>query len=277
VDDEHGDDVQGGLSRRTVVTGMAFVPLASLAPTLVGESRALAAAGSGYHFFSPHQAAVVKAAAARLIPGPNDDPVEKLLNSPGATEADVVRYIDTMLSMFDHDPPKIFAGGPWSNRHGGTVDHMAHFVPPAPRQLYAWKRRVKELRKQYVAAIKALDAAASKKNFATATSSEQDQILTKLTAERDLIFTNTIEGMYAVPEYHGNRGRAGWKSASWPGDAQRRGYTAAEVEKSDGLDVVVLSSLEQSLLKNLGAVAKARRARRARVLGVNRQVGHGDA
>src|SRR5690348_11879824 len=113
--------------------------MASLAPAIISESRALAASGATYHFFSHHEAAVIKAAAARLVPGPEDDPVEKLLDSPGASEADVVRYIDTMLSMFDHDPPKIFAGGPHSDRHGGHINYLKHFVPPAPRQLHAWK------------------------------------------------------------------------------------------------------------------------------------------
>jgi hypothetical protein len=273
VADEYDEDQPGGLSRRTVVAGMAMAPLASLAPALVGESRALAAAGSGYHFFTEHQAAVIKAAAARLIPGPEDDPTEKLLNSPGATEADAVRYIDTMLSMFDHDPPRIFAGGPWSNRHGGSVDHMAHFVPPAPRQLHAWKVRIEHLRKQYAAAIKALDAASSTKNFATAPKAEQDKLLGSMGTERDLIFTNTIEGTYSVPEYGGNHGTAGWKSASWPGDSQRRGYTAEQVEKSDGPDVVALQSVLGALLGNLDVAARARKARRIRMLGTNKLLG----
>jgi Gluconate 2-dehydrogenase subunit 3 len=245
------DPLESRPSRRAVVTAIGLVPLASLAPSLLVESQARAAVGSGFRFFDRHQAAVVKAAAARLVPGPNDDPVEKLLNSPGATEADVVRYIDTMLSMFTDDPPKIFAGGPWSNRHGGHIDHMAHFVPPAPRQLAAWKQRVRQLRKSYVAAIKALDAAASTKNFATATQLEQDLVLTKLNAERDLIFANTIEGMYAVPEYGGNRDTLGWKSIGWPGDAQRRGYSANEVEHSDGEDVLLVTGIVEQVLSAL--------------------------
>src|SRR6202000_1447118 len=77
-----------------------------------------------FRFFTEHEGAVIKAAAARLIPGPEDDPIEKLYNSPGATEAGVVYYIDDMLSAFDFKVPKIFAGGPWSNRHlGGYGDH----------------------------------------------------------------------------------------------------------------------------------------------------------
>lgn len=243
-------------SRRSVVTALGLLPLASLAPALLEESRARAAAGAHYGFFTTHQAAVVKAAAARLVPGPDDDPVEKLLNSPGATQADVVRYIDTMLSVFDDHPPKIFAGGPWSNRSGGHVDHMRHFVKPARRQIVGWKKRVHQLRNQYVAAVKKLDAASSTHNFATAPASEQDQILTKLDTVRELIFGHTIEGMYSVPEYGGNRHGVGWKSVSWPGDSQPNGYTAHEVERNDGEDPLPTDSIVKHAINALPQAAR---------------------
>jgi hypothetical protein len=250
-----------GPSRRTVVTAIGLVPLATLAPALIDESRARAAAGSGFGFFTTHQGAVVKAAAARLVPGPNDDPMEKLLNSPGATEADVVRYIDTMLSMFDHHPPKIFAGGPWSDRNGGHTNHMKHFVPPSPRQVSAWKKRIHQLRHQYVHAVKALDAAVATKNFATASTAAQDQALTDLNDVRDLLFGHTIEGMYSIPEYGGNKNTEGWKSISWPGDSQPRGYTPREVEESDGPDVVLVTGVLADFLKLLSLSAAQIRRR----------------
>jgi len=238
---------------------MGFVPLASLAPAVLSESRALAAKNAKYQFFTAHEAAVIKAAAARLVPGPGDDPLEK---TPGATEADVIRYIDTMLAMFHHDPPKIFAGGPFSDRHGGHHNYMKHFVPPAPRQLHAWKKRVHHLRRQYRKAVKALDAAAKGGNYAAAGHSEQDSILVKLGDERALIFANVIEGMYSVPEYGGNKDTLGWKSVRWPGDSQRRGYTPDEVEHSDGVDLVTNIGVVQLLLGALPTVAQARRLRR---------------
>jgi hypothetical protein len=96
-------------------------------------------------------------------------------------------------------------------------------------------------------------------------------VLTKLGDVRGLIFTNTIEGMYSVPEYGGNRDTVGWQSVLWPGDSQRRGYTAKEVETSDGLDVVVLTPTLNAVLGELGVVSAARRLRRQRSLGVNRR------
>jgi hypothetical protein len=256
-----------GPSRRQVVGAIGFVPLASLVPALLSESKSLAATNAKYQFFTHHEAAVIKAAAARLIPGPGDDPLE---NTPGATEADAVRYIDTMLAMFHHDPPKIFAGGPYSDRHGGHENYLKHFVPPAPRQLQAWKKRVRQLQHHYRKAVKVLDAASKGGNYATAGHSEQDAILIKLADVRNLIFPNVIEGMYSVPEYGGNRHTRGWQSIKWPGDAQRRGYTPAEVERSDGPDPVVDIGVVQLLLAVLPTVAQARKARRTRSLDWNR-------
>jgi hypothetical protein len=270
-----------------VVGAIGVAPLITLGPTVLRDEHSHHQAASPdakhptkkFRFFTEHEGAVIKAAAARLVPGPEDDPIEKLYNSPGATEAGVVYYIDTMLSAFDFKVPKIFAGGPWSNRHlGGYGDHenyMLHFVPLAPRQEWAWRRRIAGLRKSYRAAVKQLDAAAGG-DFSKASQSTQDQVLTKLGDVRDLIFANVIEGMYSVPEYDGNRNTTGWKSVNWPGDSQRRGYTAREVEHSDGLDVVVLTGVENAILGDLGIVSAARRARRRRLLGVN-QMGQQDA
>jgi hypothetical protein len=270
-------------SRRQVVGAIGVAPLITLGPTVLRDGRTKPApsapaskkpATKKFRFFTAHEGAVVKAACARLIPGPDDDPIEKLYDSPGATEAGVVHYIDGMLSAFEFKVPKIFAGGPYSDRHGGDGEnYMKHFVPLAPRQEWAWRRRVAELRKSYRKAVKQLDAAAGG-DFSKASASTQDQVLTKLADVRDLIFPHAIEGMYSVPEYGGNRGTVGWRSVYWPGDSQRRGYTAKEVENSDGLDVVVLTPTELAVLGEigLGAVAAARHARRRRVLGANRKV-----
>src|SRR6516164_7195462 len=46
-------------------------------------------------FFTGHEAAVVEAATARIVPGPEDDPAEA--GHPGAREAGVTDYIDLML------------------------------------------------------------------------------------------------------------------------------------------------------------------------------------
>lgn len=244
-------------TRRSVLVAAAVTPLLAV----LTESRARATAGTPYRFLTAHQAAVVTEATARLVPGPADDPAE--LGHPGAREADVVRYVDTLLSAFDDDPPRVFAGGPWSDRHSTGPDLMAQFVPLQEGQLLAWRTRVADLRRQVAAAVVALDAAAADDGFAdfvTAPVLVQDQVLSSLADVRDLLFGLTVEGMYSVPEYGGNAGLSGWQEIGWPGDVQPRGYSAAEVAADDGPDPVAVGDLSvvHELLGALPALGAAR-------------------
>lgn len=250
-----------GPSRRAVLAAGGLLPLAPWAPALLRQAAARAGAGAGLRFLDRHQAAVLDAAAARLVPGPRDDPAEA--GHPGAREADVVRYLDTLLSAFDDDPPRVFAGGPWSDRHvPGGVDHMAEFVPLEEAQRLAWRRRVRALREQFAAAVRTLDAAAGG-DFTAVPAARQDEILTSQDAVRQLLFAHTVEGLYSVPEYAGNAGTSAWREISWPGDAQPVGYTAAEVSRDDGPDPVALADLPavRLVLDNLDVAARALLAR----------------
>ena len=40
--------------------------------------------------------------------------------SPGAGECGGADYVDQLLGAFTFDPPRIWAGGPFSGRHGGS-------------------------------------------------------------------------------------------------------------------------------------------------------------
>jgi hypothetical protein len=83
---------------------------------------------------------VLDAATRRLVPGPEDNPLG--LGSPGAHQAQVVRYLNRLLSVFDVTQPDVHAGWPWSNRAGGSQDFMANFVPLNRAQTYAWQKRL---------------------------------------------------------------------------------------------------------------------------------------
>jgi hypothetical protein len=243
------------MRRRTVIAAAATA--AVLAPVGCTSSsrqpRAL-------RFFTAHQAAVVEDATARIAPGPRDDPAEA--GHPGAREADVTGYIDTMLGALgalqaDHGnpPPVIFAGGPWSNRHTFGPDLMARFVGLDPVARIAWRKRLTAWQTQYSKGIAALDKLAGG-DFTRASPKKQDKILaaqavTEFTA---LLFEHTIEGLYASPEYGGNRGLAGWREIGFPGDIQPRGYTSDEVERSDGHDPVDNTGIVADVLKILGAL-----------------------
>src|SRR5437870_3603436 len=128
-------------------------------------------------FFTDAEYAVVEAACAQLIPTDDD---------PGATEARVVDYVDGLLGAFSFDPPRIWAGGPFSGRHGGARGFV-HFHRLTPLDELAWRTRIEGslgiperefngpvvgLQQRYRAGIAALGT-----DFADASSDEQGQRL----------------------------------------------------------------------------------------------------
>jgi hypothetical protein len=211
--------------------------------------RALWAPGTPLRHLDAHQAAVVVEATARLIPGPTDDLLE--LGHPGAREANVVGYIDALLSAFDSEPPRIYAGGPASDRAGAASNDFADFQPLSPIQDRYWRAQVLELQQRYAAGVAALDAAAGG-DFAAADPVTKDVVLTQdASGFRDLLFDHAIEGWLAAPEYGGNDARSGWVEVRFSGDTIPRGYTDAEVSQPDGLDVLDPTGIVGLLLAHL--------------------------
>jgi Gluconate 2-dehydrogenase subunit 3 len=254
-----------GLTRRGFLGGATLLPLLGIVPGLLDIARA-APADAAYSFFSPHQAAVIDAATRRLVPGPDDDPAEA--GHPGAHEAGVVRYLDTMLAAFTFSPPKLFAGGPWSDRQApGGPDYLATFVPPDPAQELAWQQRIAQLHKEYTAGIALLDSEAGG-DFTSISAPEQDRVLASdaLAGFTPLLFGHTIEGMYSIPEYGGNAGRVGWIEIGYPGDSQPRGYTAEELaeQQISILDPVGITGQVLEAFPQVAAAMVAGRRRHAR-------------
>ena len=251
--------------RRSVLIAGAMLPVARYVPASALMFGRGAGATTHYRFLTAHQGATIVEATARLVPGPKDDPTE--VGHPGAREAGVAHFIDRLLSAFDEDPPAIFAGAPWSNRHTDGADHLRKFVPLVERQAKAWHKRIKQLRKQVAGAVVALDKGAvadGYKDFVSAPTTEQDKLLTDLADVREVLFSLTIDAMYSVPEYGGNHKLVGWHEIGWPGDIQPVGYTKAQVERDDGPDPVAPSDLVavQELIDALPILTRARAARR---------------
>ena len=247
-----------GPRRRTII---AVIPVATVLAASGCTSSPAGRKAPGEQamlFFDQHQAAVVTDASARIAPGPGDDPAEA--GHPGAREANVTGYIDAMLGALgalhhDQPPPVIFAGGPWSNRHTSGPDRMARFAALDPVARIAWRKRLTAWQRQYQNGIATLDKLAGG-DFTTATPQKQDKILAtrQVSSFTSLLFEHTIEGLYAVPEYGGNRGLAGWRDIGFPGDIQPRGYTADEVERSDGHDPLTSTPIVADVLRLLGAL-----------------------
>jgi hypothetical protein len=181
-------------------------------------------------YLDPDAYAVVEAACARLIPARN--------GHPGATELGVADYIDGLLGAFLVDPPRIWAGGPFSGRFGGDAG-FAQFTPLGRLEELAWRTRIEGSREnadreingpvvgwqeRYAAGIAALGS-----DFAAADPEEQDRRLDALPEFKQLMYEHACEGAYGAPEYGGNRDGQGWAAISFAGDVQPRGYTDAEV------------------------------------------------
>ena len=64
-------------------------------------------------WLNEEQYSTLRAACAQMLPAGDD--------WPGADEAGVADYVDTLLGAFTFDPPRIWAGGPTSGRFGGAA------------------------------------------------------------------------------------------------------------------------------------------------------------
>ena len=182
-------------------------------------------------FLSDAERATVTAAADRLVP--------PVAGHPGAAALGVVDYIDGVLDAFAVDPPRVWAGGPYSGRAGGPAD-FGHFLALSPLEELAWRTRIEGSRgipererlgpvvgwqERYRTGLAGLGH-----DFASASADEQDVRLEANPEFRDLLYEHAVEGAYAAPEYLGNRDLAGWTAIGFPGDVQPRGYTDEEVE-----------------------------------------------
>ena len=158
--------------------------------------------------------------------------------TPGASDAGVADYVDSLLGAFEFDPPRVWAGGPTSGRAGGD-DRFATFHRLSALDELAWRTRIEGscglperefngpvvgLQERYRSGLAALGA-----DFATLGPPEQQA---RLVAEQEfaaLVYGHACEGMYGAPEYGGNRDLVGWRAIGFEGDVQPRGFTDAEV------------------------------------------------
>ncbi len=185
-------------------------------------------------WFDEREYAVVRAAVDRLIP-PFED-------HPGAVACGATDYVDGLLGAFLVDPPRVFAGGPFSGRHGGDAG-FARFTPLTKHQELAWRTRIEGslgiperefngrvvgLQERYRAGIAALGA-----DFGDLDGDEQDRRLAAAPGFRTLLYEHACEGTYGAPEYGGNRDARAWAAIRFPGDIQPRGYTDEEVSGRD--------------------------------------------
>ncbi|MCH7788712.1 MAG: gluconate 2-dehydrogenase subunit 3 family protein [Acidobacteria bacterium] len=181
-------------------------------------------------WFDPPELECLEAVVDRLIP-PDE-------HCPGASAAGVADYIDGLLGAFSFDPPRIWAGGPFSGRHGGE-DGFEQFLELGTIEQLAWRIRLEGsgglaerefngpvvgLQQEVTDALGILGV-----DFADLDLTEQDERLDAQPAAKRLLYSLACEGMYGDPAYGGNRDLVGWRSIGFEGDAQPRGWTDVEV------------------------------------------------
>ncbi len=223
-EDEHGDGGDGGdAGRRTTVVDGWEIPV---------DTK-----------LSPERFAALTAMMDALIPGDE--------SSPGATLARAPWYLDQLLGAFDVDPPRIFAGGPYSGRHGGP-DDFSKFQPLTRVEAIRWRTYIEGsrglpersfngpvvgLQERYETGLAALDAAAQARSgarFATLPLEERKALL--LAADEAFVaeaYAHAVEGTYGDPVYGGNFELHGWAAIGYEGDRQPVGYTARQMSNPE--------------------------------------------
>ncbi len=181
-------------------------------------------------FLSQHEYDVVARVADRLLP-----PHEEFA---GGAAAGVAEYVDRTLGAFSFDPPRIWAGGPFSGRYGGDASFDA-FVPLSRVEALGWRIRIEgslgrperewngpvrgwqEIYREGIANLG--------DDFLALDDATQDARIDDERELKQLCFEHACEACYGAPEYGGNRELTGWRAIGYAGDVQPRGWSDDEV------------------------------------------------
>lgn len=157
----------------------------------------------------------------------------------GATVANAVFYVDQLLGAFDTDPPRVFAGGPYSGRHGGR-DGFTAWQRLTRVEEIRWRTAIEGSRgipeREFAGPVKGLvDVYAEGLDAlgeAFAAMPYEDRRAALAEADPDflaVVYAHAVEGTYGDPAYGGNADQVGWIGIDFEGDRQPLGYSAAEM------------------------------------------------
>lgn len=229
-----------GASRREFLQGAAGAALAAgPAAAREGSAATPADATAPGAFLSEREQGVLAELADHVL--------------PGAGGAGAVDYIEGLLTAFDHDPPRIYAGGPFSGRHPSPSDgatgerrpenDFARFLPLNRVQERAWRLRLFGSDGQPVAAaggpvpgLRHVIRDGARRALAL---SDQEQDTPAAVwddlpeAFRRELTALVVEGSLGDPVYGGNRFRRIWKRIHFEGDSLPLGYALYD-ERSGG-------------------------------------------
>lgn len=226
-----------GATRREALRTAGGAAAAVAVGAVLGESGIAVAVQPGKAaFLGDEELRRLRALVDVLIPADADG---------GALEAGCAEAIDALLGAFAVSPPRIYAGGPFSDRAGATRNDFATFLRLDRYEERAWRLRIegsrgrKELERNGPVdgwqQVYRRGLAALGDDFAAKPPAERDLALRAnrdplVAALVEIAWPHTWEFFYGAPEYGGNRDRLGWRVAVWDGDVQPRGWTREEVE-----------------------------------------------
>ncbi len=181
-------------------------------------------------FLTEHEYAVVARCADLVLP-PHGE-------FPGGGAAGTAEYVDRTLGAFTVDPPRIWAGGPYSGRAGGAAAFDV-FLPLSRLEALAWRTRIEGSRglaeREWNGPVRGWQEvyrsgiASLGEDFLDRDEVAQRAALDGVRELRALLFEHACEATYGAPEYGGNRDLAGWRAIGYAGDVQPRGWSDAEV------------------------------------------------
>jgi hypothetical protein len=195
-------------------------------------------------YLSATELSTLRALVDRFIPGRPEDVHD------GALAAGCAEAIDALLGAFGFDPPRIYAGAPFSDRAGARRDHFRRFLRLDDYEEKGWRLRIQGSRgrrelefngietgwqQTYRDGLRALDGASPGGRFAELSGKSRDAVLAGaddplISDLVDVAFPHTWQFMYGAPEYGGNRELMGWRYTDYAGDVQPRGWTREEIE-----------------------------------------------
>jgi hypothetical protein len=238
--------LQGAAAAGVALFVGAGAPGSSAVAVPLGTDRA--------RFLGSDELATLAAVVDRVVPGMPEDTV------PGAVAAGCHEAIDALLAAFTVSPPRIYAGGPFSDRGGSPTNWFERFLPLDRYESKAWRLRIEGSRgrrdaerngrvmgyqRTYRDGLAALEGSVPG-GFSNAPGPVRDLALERnddplVRDLLDLAVPHTLEFLYGPPEYGGNRDLLGWRTIDFDGDTQPRGYTREEVESPESsgpLDLV---------------------------------------
>jgi hypothetical protein len=229
-------------TRRTFLALCASTAAATVLPIPL-RLRAIEAYAATSFSFTPHERAVLQAAANTVVPAATVQTRTGTMNVPAAGDTGAVDYIENLLSgemIFAagvRRPPYTVPDAPIFPSSGAlplwAVKRIAWYGDvPRPTRPYAWPSELQRLQTLYRNGVAALDAAAAPLSFDAAPQPQRDVILRLLQAEEVLqydgrgegnqpffltLLDHVAEACFGDPVYGGNQGWVYWRMIAFTG------------------------------------------------------------